>query len=332
MAAIDVELFITEVEERPALYNTKQKEYSDKNLKKKLWTELCEKFIENWNELGDKEKNEKGNELQKRWKNLRTCFKREYDAQKNIASGSGAKKRRKYLYFEQLLFLRDSIESRISYNSLEQGTDDVEDNTETREEESEASEATQLRTGAKTDHSRKKIYQKKTHQKTYEESLLQILREKKDTENEIDEDKYFLLSLLPSLKKFNEDQKFIARTEILNVIRRVRMSGSGQNQIPPEANALHHQNTAKSLAVNIPSTSAEGSHYGDYRNSSLHSPTYSYHQEGYNNVIQSSNRNPSYTAAQYISDFSAGQVQVYANTSQQQIDEESEMSSLLELH
>lgn len=38
-----------------------------------------------------------------------TCFKREYNAQKNIASVTGAKKRRKYLNFEQF-FLPDSIE------------------------------------------------------------------------------------------------------------------------------------------------------------------------------------------------------------------------------
>lgn len=37
----NIELLIIEVEKRPALYNKKLKEYSDKNLKEKLWTELC---------------------------------------------------------------------------------------------------------------------------------------------------------------------------------------------------------------------------------------------------------------------------------------------------
>lgn len=57
---MDVELFICEIQKQPALYNTKSKEYSDKNLKKALWTELCQKVIENWDELEDKHKNEKG--------------------------------------------------------------------------------------------------------------------------------------------------------------------------------------------------------------------------------------------------------------------------------
>ena len=37
--------------------------------------------------------------------NLRTCFKRELDAQKNATSGEGSRKCRKYLYLDQLLFL-----------------------------------------------------------------------------------------------------------------------------------------------------------------------------------------------------------------------------------
>lgn len=38
--SVDTELFIIEVEKRPALYNTKLKEYSDKILKNKLWIEI----------------------------------------------------------------------------------------------------------------------------------------------------------------------------------------------------------------------------------------------------------------------------------------------------
>lgn len=56
---LDIEMFISEIEKRSAIYNTKLKEYSDKNLKKKLWIELCEKFVENWNDLTTSDKEEK---------------------------------------------------------------------------------------------------------------------------------------------------------------------------------------------------------------------------------------------------------------------------------
>jgi len=38
----DIEKLIWEVERRPPWYNKKLKEYSDKNLKDKLWYEVCE--------------------------------------------------------------------------------------------------------------------------------------------------------------------------------------------------------------------------------------------------------------------------------------------------
>jgi hypothetical protein len=40
---------IDETEERPALYNKTLKEYLDNNLKKKLWLEVCEAVLKDWN-------------------------------------------------------------------------------------------------------------------------------------------------------------------------------------------------------------------------------------------------------------------------------------------
>ena len=60
MESFDTELFIQDVKKRPALYNIKLKEYSNKILKKELWTEICQLFIENWSRLSDKDKSEKG--------------------------------------------------------------------------------------------------------------------------------------------------------------------------------------------------------------------------------------------------------------------------------
>lgn len=58
--SLNCELLISEVEKRPALYNFKLKEYNDKNLKEKLWTEVCEALVRGWNDLSPEEKNEAG--------------------------------------------------------------------------------------------------------------------------------------------------------------------------------------------------------------------------------------------------------------------------------
>ena len=56
----DVEKLISEVERRPPLYNKNLKEYSDRNLKDKLWYEVYESVVTKWSELAAEQKLEKG--------------------------------------------------------------------------------------------------------------------------------------------------------------------------------------------------------------------------------------------------------------------------------
>ena len=67
-------------------------------------------------------------EIQVRWKNLRTCFRRELHSQKNATFGEGSRKRRKYLYFDQLLFILPHIEDRETQSNLNTLTDEKESN------------------------------------------------------------------------------------------------------------------------------------------------------------------------------------------------------------
>ena len=55
----NLEKLIWEVERRPPLYNKKLKEYSDRNLKDKLWYEIYESIVTNWSELPAEKKSEK---------------------------------------------------------------------------------------------------------------------------------------------------------------------------------------------------------------------------------------------------------------------------------
>jgi hypothetical protein len=57
----------------------------------------------------------------------------------------------------------------------------------------------------------------------YEESVLQVLRQKKMDDTDVEEYKYFLLSLLPSLRQFNNEKKILARMEILKIMRHVKL-------------------------------------------------------------------------------------------------------------
>lgn len=171
-----------------------------------------------------------GKEIQNKWRNLRTCFRRELNKQKNGASGQAASKRRKYIYFDQLLFLLPTMEDRptVSECSLTQENhSDSEDDSLTVDAVDQSSqENDQLQTSQAAEKPAivaKREAKKKTP--TYEESLLSILKEKK--EEAIDEDKSFLLSLVPSFKKLNDTQKLDAKMEFLSTLKRLTQQQQG---------------------------------------------------------------------------------------------------------
>jgi len=54
---IDSELLINEVEKRPALFNKNLKDYSNANLKSKLWEEVCLNVLcTTWGQLNAEQK------------------------------------------------------------------------------------------------------------------------------------------------------------------------------------------------------------------------------------------------------------------------------------
>jgi len=146
-------------------------------------------------------------EIWVRWKNLRTCCKRELDAQKNVTSLEGRRKRhtRKYLYFDQLLLLLPHPEDRWTQINLITQRNEIEEETNSLQEEEDKELPQNVRRKIQT-----KI--------SYEESLLQILWQKKIEDTDVDEDKCFLLSVLPSFRQFNKEQKFMAGMEILKIM------------------------------------------------------------------------------------------------------------------
>jgi hypothetical protein len=96
-------------------------------------------------------------------------------------------KRRKYVYFDQLLFLSNYMEGRETLSNLQSP---VNPNNDT---DTEDPEILQPETSSGTSTSvRPSNVRKRKATKCYEESLLDILREKKEDEMKIDEDKYFL--------------------------------------------------------------------------------------------------------------------------------------------
>ncbi|CAG5024516.1 unnamed protein product [Parnassius apollo] len=143
--------------------------------------------------------------IQRRWKNLRACFSRELRCQKDVKSGQAAPKRKRYVYFDKLLFLVPSMEPGRETSSNVTSLDE------------EAISENDSSTPAIT-----RPTKEKKKNKSYEESLLEILRDKtnhQDIKTPPDSDNYFALSLVPLLKSIPPDQKIDAQIAILNTLK-----------------------------------------------------------------------------------------------------------------
>lgn len=141
--------------------------------------------------------------LQKKWKVLRDGYTR-YTKKIKPNSGSAATKIRPYPYYEQLSFLKVSIEARPDKSdSLKETSEESDNNKESAKKSVSAL--------------------KRKFNKT-EEDLIEKLSKRIDEKPSSnlaveDDDKLFLLSLAGEFKKIKDQYKLDARSEIINVIK-----------------------------------------------------------------------------------------------------------------
>ncbi|CAK1587282.1 unnamed protein product [Parnassius mnemosyne] len=232
MGEIDVKKLIKSIKKRPALYDKNDNMYyGHRGFKDKLWREVGEEVHANWGEWKPYEQNEYVRELQKRWKSLRTCFTRELCFQKQEKlekvkqdpDGLPMRKRKKYEYFDMMSFLINpdaEVESddNDSSDPLEGDHKNVEivysfsDTSKTRD----SKETNIVENNEPSNLQRSYVYERN---ETAEESILHILRDMK--KHESDEDRQFMLSLVPCFKKLSDEQKFEAKIEMLKVLKNI---------------------------------------------------------------------------------------------------------------
>ncbi|XP_022179000.1 uncharacterized protein LOC111039711 [Myzus persicae] len=211
MAEFDVEFLITLVQERPVLWDKGLELYKDRNATKNAWREVLIELNPEFDALDDKEKNLFGQGVLKRWTNLRDSFSKYFKKDKESKrSGSGAKKIKKYVYFDQLQFLRKIYVERPTSNSLEpDARNDPENEKDDIEPQLQASNNV-------SDISREKIInpqkgRKNKSQNDIDLRIIKLLEEKDQPCNKM----AFLQSLLPHLQQF-DNQDYLHFQKCLN--------------------------------------------------------------------------------------------------------------------
>ncbi|XP_039292468.1 uncharacterized protein LOC111056194 isoform X2 [Nilaparvata lugens] len=244
-------MLIELVSESPILYDTRFKDFNNKGKRLQKWIEVCEKLYSSWNTSSEEEKALKMQFVRKRWKNLRTCYQREMSELQRVGHVRG--KRRSYLYFDQLSFLAPVVNEKIaakvccdglnknigkkSSDRDQDGPKEVEvcsdDNNDSDEAYIEVVQTTKLsspksnaiRTSSENNKnsdiaSVKTINKNRKLSSNYERLSAAFSKSDETFEDidKIDEDKSFLLSLVPSFRKMTDSQKMNAKMGILSVM------------------------------------------------------------------------------------------------------------------
>ncbi|XP_067634665.1 uncharacterized protein [Eurosta solidaginis] len=205
--------FIKVVESKPALYNHNLKEQYDGKTLDTLWLEVGQAVVPSWNCLTANAKKAKAKELEQKWRNIRKTFRRELILQK---FGQSHKKRRKYRYANQLSFLLPTFDD---ISIADDGPNDEEIDEDKMFLLSLVPTLKKITDKEKID---AKIDILSTLKKwpNYSPTIPYFLRYAYVEENyeEIDEDKMFLLSLVPTLKKIAGNEKIGVKKDILSTL------------------------------------------------------------------------------------------------------------------
>ena len=121
-------------------------------------------------------------------------------------------------------------------------------------EEVEMSETPDLPTARATNRARRM-----NKKKSYEESLLEILREKKEPAIETnDQDTHFALSLVPMLKALPQHQKLDVQIQILHIFKNINKSQPTRQIFA--SHQQYHQPWPSAMQFNIPTGNSFASH------------------------------------------------------------------------
>lgn len=157
--------------------------------------------------------------LQKKWKNIRDAYNKEFKKGKSIPSGSGACKGSKYMYFERLSFLQKSIENKETTTNIEEAKN--EESVDFIKDQNNFVNVRDIR--SPPNKRKKKTLSENRLADILEESIQsrdKIQRELSENITNQDEDKLFCLSLYKELKKVPENKRLATKIELLKVIEK----------------------------------------------------------------------------------------------------------------
>ncbi|XP_073441490.1 uncharacterized protein [Dendrobates tinctorius] len=103
---LDNEQLMSLVQERVPLWDSRDQQYKDIVVTRRLWNEVAAALMEGWDSASATVKKAFMNKVRKRWCSMKDRFNTDVRAEGQVRSGSSARTRTKYRYHRALEFLR----------------------------------------------------------------------------------------------------------------------------------------------------------------------------------------------------------------------------------
>ncbi|XP_065577190.1 uncharacterized protein LOC136038103 isoform X1 [Artemia franciscana] len=126
---INSEMLISAIKERPAVWDKSMESYKDKRRKFEAWTEICKLLNEDYESLTESKRNEFSKSVVKKWANMRDNWVKCHKKLKDQGADWTTKLSRKYIYYEEMSFLKKIVGHREFNIPTSEGDDDGDENT-----------------------------------------------------------------------------------------------------------------------------------------------------------------------------------------------------------
>ncbi|KAE9542397.1 hypothetical protein AGLY_003524 [Aphis glycines] len=233
---METEQLISEVEKRPVLWDTSDIDYKDRNKKNEAWLQVTSALYENFSNNTQTEKKVIVQEVISKWRSVRDNYTRSLKKQAECnKSGSGVKKIQRYIFEQQLSFLKKCREQRPTCSSIANEDtpisdfNDIESNINNNTQCSE-NEGNQNDTSISPCHKSTPAKKRKTTH-SLEDKLGAFLDSRTINTNSssvdmTDEDMAFYTSTLPIVKTLTLNQKMRFRIEVMQLLQNIKHTGS----------------------------------------------------------------------------------------------------------
>ncbi|XP_053619199.1 uncharacterized protein LOC128680225 [Plodia interpunctella] len=206
------------VRERPCLWDRSLESYRDKVERRTAWEEIFKILDENYEQMSPEEQHWMGEGVIYKWTNIRDTF------MKTLKTQVG-KQKRPYMFHNELTFLKKNF-SDGEYN--EEGgyiymKQEVENDAETDDSVVRKKSKISVGLGPKKDsRKRKRNADESFSAKSDDIDYVEHVEIESDPRTVMNEDEAFFASLLPTVVKYDDDDKLDFRLGVLEVMKRIK--------------------------------------------------------------------------------------------------------------